>query len=167
MLAGTIAKATYSGRRNPMSKLTYDELLRELATTKIERDEFASRWLRAVQRREHTHYWWGVRSESLRELLDGTEYWDRFINIVANGTPCISTPPTYAQQLNTMRWQRDRNDKQLIEFKELHQGLMERFPDHDASAPLENFLVEIDCLKSAFRQLGDLMISQCKESTGE
>lgn len=72
----------------------------------------ARRWEAAARRlhesRESTRQWYAVRWVRLKELLRGTTYWQEAMCTVANGTANVHEPPTYAQQLNMMRFAEER-----------------------------------------------------------
>lgn len=76
-----------------MGKPTYDELLKRLADTLLERDGFASRWLRERERRDSSVDWYNVRLDKLREHFRGTEHWETVNCILANGQASIHDHP--------------------------------------------------------------------------
>ncbi len=60
---------------------------------------------------EHTRYWYGCRLERLDDLMRSEateEIRNRYFSIIANGTADIHEPPTYAQQMNTLKHQSER-----------------------------------------------------------
>lgn len=80
---------------------------------------------RLIERMESSNYWYATRFERLwhwahNEVKPLSEkVAKRYFDIVANGGT-MDEPPTYAQQMNTLRWERDsaRRDLQKAE-KEL------------------------------------------------
>lgn len=49
---------------------------------------------------EHTHQWYAVRLEKIKEVAKRVGLWSEISAIIANGSGSIYDPPTYAQQLN-------------------------------------------------------------------
>ena len=63
-----------------------------------------------VSRYEHTVQWYGVRWKRLQELLKegDTDLHVQVCNIMANGTVGCWEPPTYAQQINQLRHEKNK-----------------------------------------------------------
>lgn len=66
-----------------------------------------------IESRMHTERWYGARIAEMEKLarergdngnLTTREIW----NLIANGTPSASDPPTFAVQLNTAEWRAQR-----------------------------------------------------------
>ena len=55
---------------------------------------------RAERSVEHTHQWYAVRLEKIKEVAKRVGLWSEVAAIIANGSSSIYDPPTYAQQLN-------------------------------------------------------------------
>lgn len=49
---------------------------------------------------EHTHQWYAVRLEKIKEVAKRVGLWSEVATIIANGSSSIYDPPTYAQKLN-------------------------------------------------------------------
>jgi hypothetical protein len=64
---------------------------------------------------DHSEYWYGTRFETLfhwahRELNE--EQKTQYFNIVANGSSAPDDPPTYAQQMNRLKWKVEAAEKE-------------------------------------------------------
>jgi hypothetical protein len=65
----------------------------------------------ALESLEHTRYWYGCRLERLSQFMreEATpEIRHRYFSIIANGTADHAEPPTYAQQMNTLKHDAER-----------------------------------------------------------
>ena len=65
-------------------------------------------------KREWTERWYGVRWQRLRDLIHekAPEIEREACCIIANGTTGAAEPPTYAQMLNTLRYEVEKLKKQ-------------------------------------------------------
>lgn len=70
----------------------------------VRETELEAEVLRLAKSREFTEQWYAVRWERLRVFLKGTELEDKACAIMANGTATPEEPPTYAYQMNVLRW---------------------------------------------------------------
>ncbi len=73
----------------------------------------------AITSRDHTQQWYAERLERLKDLCKEHSIWDKAAAIIANGNP-MHEPPTYAQQLNTMRHRAEAAEKELRKLGHLH-----------------------------------------------
>jgi hypothetical protein len=91
-------------------------------------------------RLEHTHYWYAVRIERLKDLAKEKGIWHEVACILANGTltgivdgKAHYEPPTYASQMNMLKWQVEKLTKELADAKEKIAGLYDKSkPDESA-----------------------------------
>jgi hypothetical protein len=58
--------------------------------------------------RQHTEEWYAVRFELLRELCEQNNLLTEYCNIAANGVKDIHAPPTYQQQMELLKFERDK-----------------------------------------------------------
>jgi hypothetical protein len=69
---------------------------------------------------KHSDYWHGTRFETLfhwahRELNDSQK--NQYFSIVANGSSYPDDPPTYAQQMNQLKWKVEAAEKERDQLK--------------------------------------------------
>lgn len=81
---------------------------------------------------EYTRYWYGCRFERLNDLMRSEatpELCHRYFDIVANGTAESHEPPTYQQQVNTLKHRNEALSEQRDELL----GALNRLVDHHDS----------------------------------
>lgn len=79
----------------------YVEQARErISRTEHRAQDAESALAQALKERDWTHQWYAERIEEIRDEAKRVGNWDRVASILANGTPSVLDPPTYAQQLN-------------------------------------------------------------------
>lgn len=91
------------------------------------------------ERLKHAHYWYAVRIERLKDLAKEKGIWHEVASILANGTLTgivdgkpFYEPPTYASQMNALRYDVEKLQKELADAKEEIAKL------HDKSKPDES-----------------------------
>jgi hypothetical protein len=89
----------------------------------------------------HTREWYAVRMERLKDFAKEKGIWHEVASILANGTMTgldsdgkwVYDPPTYAQQMNMLKWQVEKLQKELADAKEKIARLQDRSkPDESA-----------------------------------
>lgn len=73
---------------------------------------------------DSSRVWYSVRWERLKNLLKETEYGNAAHSIMANGTADPFEPPTYEQQLNTLKYKLEETEKNLRAKEELLKELI-------------------------------------------
>jgi hypothetical protein len=82
--------------------------------------ELVNRQQSGHEKVEFVQQWYAERWERLRDLIhdNALHIEDEACCIMANGTANVNEPPTYAQQMNLLRLERDRLKKEVSELKE-------------------------------------------------
>lgn len=62
---------------------------------------------------EFCEEWYAVRIERLKDLAKKHDIWPEMACILANGTGDPYEPPTYAQQMNLLRYRAEKAEKKL------------------------------------------------------
>lgn len=99
-----------NAERNTNQMLT-DALL----AAEDERDALKVESKRLAKKIDHSEYWYGTRFETLfhwahRELNEQQK--NQYFSIVANGSSAPDDPPTYAQQMNQLKWKVEAAEKE-------------------------------------------------------
>lgn len=102
--------------------------------------ELFDKIVRLSDRSAFTHEWYAVRIERLKEFAKEKGIWHEVAKILANGTltgiedgKVHYEPPTYFQQMNTLKWQVEKLQKELADAKEEIARLQDRSkPDESA-----------------------------------
>lgn len=72
---------------------------------------------------EHTHQWYAVRLEKIKEVAKRVGLWSEVAAIIANGSSSIYDPPTYAQQLNIAKHETKASEARADRLAEALRGL--------------------------------------------
>lgn len=99
-----------------------EELETELAKANITINELAKMVADAHSSKQFTEEWYAERWEEIRKWAEETENTKPLINIMANGTPSASSPPTYAQLLEREKWARARAERRVKELEVVVNG---------------------------------------------
>lgn len=80
-----------------------------------QRDQLKVELEQLAKKIKHSDYWHGTRFETLfhwahRELNDSQK--NQYFSIVANGSSYPDDPPTYAQQMNRLKWKVEAAEKE-------------------------------------------------------
>jgi hypothetical protein len=66
-----------------------------------------------------TEEWYAVRIEMLRNLCEKHGLLTEFCNIAANGTESVHSPPTYQQQMNLLKFAKEKAEKEVEDLRDL------------------------------------------------
>lgn len=112
----------------------------------IELKNFASDLISMARSKIHTEEWYAVRFELLRDLCEEHGLLTEYCNIAANGTKNIFDPPSYSQQLNILKFERDKAvaaaNKTSENMEEMERNLYLQLNDKENEAQDYRFLLE-------------------------
>ena len=66
-----------------------------------------------------TEEWYAVRIEMLRNLCEKHGLLTEFCNIAANGRESVHSPPTYQQQMNLLKFAKEKAEKEVEDLRSL------------------------------------------------
>ena len=105
--------------------------------------------------RQHTEEWYAVRFELLRELCEQNNLLTEYCNIAANGVKDIHAPPTYQQQMEMLKFERD---KAIEAAKQTSHNMGEM--ETDLYLKLNTKEDEIESLRDLLQEAVDVLSSQ-------
>ncbi|NDB82867.1 MAG: hypothetical protein EB127_09020 [Alphaproteobacteria bacterium] len=82
-------------------------------TLLIELRNNAEALINSAQGQLWTEEWYAVRIEMLRNLCEKHGLLTEFCNIAANGTESVHSPPTYQQQMNLLKFAKEKAEEAL------------------------------------------------------
>jgi hypothetical protein len=68
-----------------------------------------------------TEEWYAARIELLRDLCDRNGFIVEFCNIAANGKESVHSPPTYQQQMNLLKFAKEKAEEENKTYRSLLQ----------------------------------------------
>ena len=93
-----------------------DRLEAALAAERARADKAEAALAEEEAHRVHAEEWYAVRFEVLKDWARKNDHNEVF-NILANGVPNITDPPTYAQQMNILKHKLDAAEAALAESR--------------------------------------------------
>lgn len=126
-------------------------------SVETERDQIKVELEQLAKKIKHSDYWYGTRYETLfhwahRELNESQK--NQYFSIVANGSAHPDHPPTYAQQMNRLKWKVEAAEKERDMLKVELDRL--RTAEGDAmtyKAGMENVAQQRDQLKAELEKV--------------
>lgn len=82
-----------------------------------------------------TEEWYAARIEMLRDLCEKHGLLTEFCNIAANGTESVHSPPTYQQQMNLLKFAKEKAEEKLNDKEKEIEDLRDLL--HDCADHLE------------------------------